>query len=225
MGNLVANQLRETYNNLSSEAHGSFNRIFGGADVSAIINTSVNAQTGATANEVGNLQFQTTQQAQQGNIDANYQLQQWAARGDYEQAIASIDATVQDAQLTPPNQAGLLGGGWSAVLASKGLFCWWMRAYTVPYGAQKRLISFWNRFGYAVNEYVQIGRKFCVMSNYTYWKCQDTMLTTSTYLDEGAKAIIRGIFEKGVTVWCNPSAIGTNPTNTVLTGTSENALY
>lgn len=222
MGNLVSNQLRDTYNRLSEGAQGGISGIFG-ADVGTIINTTVNAATGATANEVGNMQFQTTQQAQQGNIDANYQLQQWAAKGDYEQAIAGIDATVQDAQLTPPNQSGTVGGGWPAVLASKGLFMWWLKAYTLEPGARHRIMNFWHRFGYAVNEYVGIGNSFSLMSKFTYWKLQDTTLDTTVHIDEGAKSIIRGIFEKGVTVWENPADIGEDIltlNNTVKTGQS-----
>ena len=213
MGNLVGNQLRDVYNNLSAGTQGGINSVFGGADVSAIINTTVNAATGATANEVGNLQFQTSRQAQQGNIDANYQLQQWAARGDYEQTIAGINATVQDAQLTPPNQSGTFGGGMMAVLGSKGLLYWWLKAYTVNVDYQHKISDFWNRFGYAVGEYVSLGRKFCLMTNYTYWKCQDTTLSSSVGLEEGVKDAIRGIFEKGVTVWGSASNIGSDITS------------
>lgn len=212
MGNLVGNQLRDVYNNLSAGTQGGISAAFGGADVSGIINTTVNAATGATANEVGNLQFQTTRQAQQGNIDANYQLQQWAARGDYEQTIAGINATVQDAQLTPPNQSGTFGGGMFAVLGSKGLLYWWLKSYTVNVDYQHRISDFWNRFGYAVGEYVSVGRKFCLMTKYTYWKCQDTTLSTSVDLEEGVKEAIRGIFEKGVTVWTSPDDISADIT-------------
>lgn len=215
MGNLVGNQLRDTYNKLSENAQGAFNTVFGGADVSAIINTTVNAATGATANEVGNLQFQTTQAAQQGNLDANYALQQWAARGDYSQSIAAIEANVQDAQLTPPNQAGTYAGGMSAVLGARGMFCWWVKAYTVTEDYQDRIRKFWDRFGYAVGEYIDVGRKFCLMTKFTYWKMQDTTLTSDAPMDEGARQIIRGIFEKGVTVWRDPDDIGASYTTLV----------
>lgn len=206
MGNLVGNQLRDTYNSLSSGARGAVNQAFGGADVSTIINTTVNASTGATANEVGNLQFQAAQQAQIGNIDANYQLQQWAARGDYQQAIAAIDASVQNAQVLPPTFSGTIGGGFMGSLASWGLVKYIISGHTLTLGYQARIASYWQKFGYAVCEYMAIATKFCVMEEFTYWKAQDVTLTGE--IEEGVKEAIRGIFEKGVTVWRSADHIG-----------------
>lgn len=214
MGNLVGNQLKDTFNSLSSGAQGAFNNVFGGADVSAIINTTVNAATGATANELGNLQFQTTQAAQQGNIDANYALQQWAARGDYEQAIAGIDASVRDARMLPPTQSGMFSGGMFALLASRGLAMMYVCAMTVTEDYQNKISDFWNRYGYAVGEYIYIGQNFLLNKRFTYWKCLDTTIALGN-LDEGSKNVIRGIFEKGVTVWASASDITSSPTTTL----------
>ena len=206
MGNLVGNQLRDTFNSLSAGAQGTANQIFGGADVSTIINTTVNASTGATANEVGNMQFQATQRAQAGNIDANYQLQQWAARGDYQQAIAAIDATVQNAQVLPPTFSGAMGGGFLANLAAWRSVYYIISGHTVSRGYQARISRYWQRFGYAVNEYVHIGTNFCIMNYFCYWKAQDVVLNGN--VEEGVKEAIRGIFEKGVTIWRDPDDIG-----------------
>lgn len=206
MGNLVGNQLRDTYNSLSSGARGAVNQAFGGADVSTIINTTVNASTGATANEVGNLQFQATQQAQIGNIDANYQLQQWAARGDYQQAIASIDASVQNAQVLPPTFSGAIGGGFMGALASWARVFYIISGHTLSVGYQAKISSYWQKFGYAVGEYMALGTKFCIMEHFCYWKAQDVTLTGE--VEEGIKEAIRGIFEKGVTIWRSPAEIG-----------------
>jgi hypothetical protein len=58
-----------------------------------------------------------------------------------------------------------------------------------------------------------------VMDKFTYWKLKETYITSST-CPEGFKQTIRGIFEKGVTVWSDPSDIGNVDTaaNNALTG-------
>ena len=43
------------------------------------------------------------------------------------------------------------------------------------------------------------------MSNFTYWKMQQVQVNGT--LPELFKETIRGIFEKGVTVWTNPNNI------------------
>lgn len=226
MGNLVGNQLKDTFNSLSTGAQGAFNNVFGGADVSAIINTTVNAATGATANELGNMQFQTSQAAQQGNIDANYALQQWAARGDYEQAIAGIDASVRDARMLPPTQSGMFSGGMFALMASRALAMMYVCAMTVTVDYQNKISDFWNRYGYSVGEYVYIGHNFLLNKRFTYWKCLDTTIAHGN-MDEGSKNVIRGIFEKGVTVWNSANDITLNPNTTMLDNAANNgtALY
>jgi hypothetical protein len=50
-----------------------------------------------------------------------------------------------------------------------------------------------------------------VMSKFTYWKLTETYFQSST-MPESFKQIIRGIFEKGVTVWSNPDYIGVTDT-------------
>ena len=47
-----------------------------------------------------------------------------------------------------------------------------------------------------------------VMTKFTYWKLSETYIKTGP-MPEGFKQAIRGIFEKGVTVWADPTYIGT----------------
>ena len=47
-----------------------------------------------------------------------------------------------------------------------------------------------------------------VMDKFTYWKLQDSYVTEGD-CPETFKETVRGIFEKGVTVWTNPLDIGT----------------
>jgi hypothetical protein len=46
-----------------------------------------------------------------------------------------------------------------------------------------------------------------VMEKFTYWKMSETYIKAST-IPEGFKQTIRGIFEKGVTIWASPYDIG-----------------
>jgi hypothetical protein len=45
------------------------------------------------------------------------------------------------------------------------------------------------------------------MSKFTYWKLSETYISAAN-MPESFKQTIRGIFEKGVTVWADPTYIG-----------------
>lgn len=209
IGNLVGNSLRDTYNSLSGNAQGGINGLFGGLDVSQVINTTVAAANGSMANELGNQQFWNTQQAQQGNIDANYKLQQWAANGDYGQALAAIDANVRDAGATFPTTSGSYASGTFASLITNGLTYWYFSMHTVTRDYQNIISDYWNRHGYAVHEFITIGRNFELMTVVTYWKLQNAIVTACGG-DEGVRQIMRGIFEKGVSIWGSPAMLSYN---------------
>lgn len=199
MGNLVQNQMMQVYNSMPRDLKAGLNGLTQ-ANVGRIIETTVNAANGSMANELGNLQFQNTQAAQQGNIDANYALQKWAAKGDYQQAIASINASVRDARILPPTQSGTMSGGFFANLMGWGLPSWFITGHTLMTDQQNRIADYWFRYGYSVAEYMNIGRNFLLNNRMTYWKCADTTIT-SLEADEGVREGIRGIFEKGVSIW------------------------
>jgi hypothetical protein len=73
--------------------------------------------------------------------------------------------------------------------------------------ALRRVGEYWLRYGYAVDAFINIPQSFMVMTKFTYWKLQETYLVHSA-APEGFKKVIRGIFEKGVTVWSSPNDIG-----------------
>jgi hypothetical protein len=67
--------------------------------------------------------------------------------------------------------------------------------------------EYWLRFGYAIQRFMHIPSTLSVMSKFTYWKMTQTYIA-SAGMPESFKQVIRGIFEKGVTVWVTPSDIG-----------------
>ena len=105
-----------------------------------------------------------------------------------------------------PTTAGQVGGdafnlttiGW--VLMAK--------VKTIDNATQRMIGDFWLRYGYAINAFIQMPANYQVMSKFTYWKLKETYIT-SALCPEGYKATLRGIFEKGVTVWAKPEYIGT----------------
>ena len=149
--------------------------------------------------------------------DTNRSLAQFGANGDYQNAIAGINAKVQDAKLTQPTTAGQVGGDAFNLAAYK-----WgvdLKIKMLQPGVMNAIGEFWLRYGYAVNRFGKMPANFMVMEKFTYWKLKETYITHSE-CPETFKQTLRGMFEKGVTVWKNPGDIGNIDTadNAPLTG-------
>lgn len=138
--------------------------------------------------------------------DSNRDLAEYSATGDYENAIAGINAKVQDAQLIQPSTVGQMGGD----AFNLAMYRWALHAKVkiVHSGVIRQIGDFWLRYGYAVNRFGRMPSDLKCMTNFTYWKLKETYLTSST-CPELFRQTIRGIFEKGVTVWSDPADIGT----------------
>jgi len=67
--------------------------------------------------------------------------------------------------------------------------------------------EFWLRYGYAINRFGRMPANFRVMEKFTYWKLRESYITSAS-MPEQYKQTIRGIFEKGVTVWTNAADMG-----------------
>lgn len=170
---------------------------------------------GNTAQSVGNLfmdqavadlarsQAADTNALANKQTDENFALAQRAMRGDYQQAIASLSATQKDAEITPPSVVGSAGGnGWNYAMGMLGF----RTTIKVPSSGQEQvLIGYFKRFGYRINELMDMPTNLKLMSKFTYWKLQESFLFGN--VTESAKQAIRGIFEKGVTVWGVPEDI------------------
>jgi hypothetical protein len=174
---------------------GAARTIMGNANRSAV--TGINNQAAAATQ-------QNTQNSQSFMANTNKGLADWAANGDYQNAINSINAKVQDAQLIQPSVSGQQGG--EAFNLIHGGIQISLRFKMLSYNAMQTIGDFWLRYGYAVHRFIEVP-KIRVMTKFTYWKMSETYLT-GTGLPELYKNTIRGIFEKGVTVWSNPADIG-----------------
>lgn len=154
--------------------------------------TQVGAATATTQNNIG----------LQGYMrDTNYDYAVYAANGDYETAIQGIQAKVQDARLTQPSTSGQNGG--DAFNFCKGYMGVRLKFKRLKANFMRQVGDFWLRYGYYVNRWIVPPADLKCMENFTYWKMQSVSLSTSE-VPELFKETIRGIFEKGVTVWNDP---------------------
>ncbi len=137
--------------------------------------------------------------------DTNKALSEFAANGDYATSIAGINAKTQDAKLTQPTTSGQLGGDAFNLATYK-----WGYDVKVKQlqGASRHAVGeYWLRYGYAINRFGKLPFDFHAMEKFTYWRLKETYIVKAA-CPESIKQIIRGIFEKGVTVWRNPDDIG-----------------
>lgn len=139
--------------------------------------------------------------------NSNYALSKWASRGDYAQTIAAIDAKVQDLKLLPASVSGQVGGDSMNFIHDnvENVLRWKL----VDNATIRRIGEYWLRYGYAVHARIKLPATAMVMTKFTYWKVQELYLGQSR-MPESFKQTIRGMFEKGVTVWASPTDLA-NP--------------
>jgi len=180
----------------------------GGAIVGAV-NTGIGIAANDEALAIRNLQAGDTvraQNKQSGMVrDTNKGLADWAARGDYANQIAGINAKVQDAAMIQPTTSGQMAG--ETINISNGGMQVSARWKMLDPAAIRNVGEFWLRYGYSIRASIEMPKSLMVMTKFTYWKVSETYIRAAT-VPEGFKQVIRGIFEKGVTVWANPKDIG-----------------
>lgn len=181
----------------------------GAAAITSGLTTGIEMETNNAVTNAANLtrRAETAISAQQGTLmrDTNKSVADWAARGDYANQVAGINAKVQDAKMIQPTTSGQIGGETSNIV--NGGLVLSLRWKMIDQASIRRIGDFWLRYGYAVRAAISLPASLHVMSKFTYWKLTETYITSAT-VPEGMKQGIRGILEKGVTVWVSPSDIG-----------------
>lgn len=164
-----------------------------------MMSNSINASSSLATNKA------TTANDQYAR-DTNFDYATFANQGDYENAIAGIQSKIQDARLIQPTTSGQMGG--DAFNLANYKWGYDVKLKMLGGAALQQVGDFWLRYGYAVNRFsTNFPESFMVMEKFTYWKLKETYITSSQ-CPESFKQVIRGIFEKGVTVWSNPADIG-----------------
>ncbi len=201
---LATNQANQDITNMATIANGALSAV-GSLAGGNVLGAAMGAAGTGVNYLASNAKFANNQALQGQYADQNKAMSDWAAKGDYQNAIAGINATVQDAALTQPSQSGQMSGDGFSL--SNGLMNVTIRYKTITTGMFSIIGNYFIRFGYAIREYLVPPTDFMAMQQFTYWKMQDTSIICSS-ADEGVKNAIRGIFEKGVTVWRSPELIG-----------------
>ena len=104
-----------------------------------------------------------------------------------------------------PTVSGQIGGDGFAFILNNGFKITW-KTHCLQPNAMYQIGEFWLRYGYAINRFWK-PTDLNVMTNFTYWKFKELNVIAAN-CTEVYKNAIRGIFEKGVTVWTNPAKIG-----------------
>ena len=160
------------------------------------LNISTNLQNASTNAGVANAGYMA---------DSNLQYANYAAKGDYQNAIAGITAKVQDAKLLSPTTSGQVGGD----TFNLAKYQWGvdMKVKMLQGSAMRQVAGYWMRFGYQLNLWSRLPGNLHCMTHFTYYKLREAYVLQAK-APEMYKETIRGIFEKGVTVWKEPADIG-----------------
>lgn len=157
-----------------------------------------------SANIANQSNIAQNQMSQQGYAaDKNKAYAEFAAKGDYEVAIQGIQAKCQDARVTQPSTSGQNGG--DTYNASQQLYGFMVKFKRIKNCYVRSIGDFWLRYGYYVNRWLFPPTSAMVMEHFTYWKMQECQINGD--IPETFKETLRGIFEKGVTVWARPGII------------------
>lgn len=153
----------------------------------------------------GNMSYEAGQELTRQVAGQNLDYAKYAAQGDYANQIAGIDATVQDAALQAPSTAGQMGG--QGFMWKQGLVGFAVNYKTMTGSSSWAVLNYWRRYGYKVQRFYDFNAQHMtalkVMTTWSYWKVHETYITCAR-ANEAEKDAIRGILEKGVTVWARP---------------------
>lgn len=174
-----------------------------GAIANAALSTNWNNQRTAISTGLAAATSRNNARLADYNRDTNYDYAQFAAKGDYANAIGAIQAKVDDARLIQPSVSGQ-NGGQTANYAC-GLFGCLLRVKRLKDHFMNQIGEYWLRYGYAVSRWIVPPANLKCMTKVTYWKMQNCMIQAQ--IPEAHKNAIRGIFESGVSVWNNPAEI------------------
>lgn len=175
---------------------------------SAVMGMASNAAN--TANSVYHNNARTGAQNSNSSYmrDSNKAYADFAAKGDYAQSIAGINAKAQDMKAVAPTTIGQVGGETFAFQYTQWRI--FAKVKMIQPANLRSIGEYWLRYGYKINRPMNFGgaiTKLSVMSKFTYWRMSEVYLRAGS-CPENYRMSIRGILTKGVTVWNNPNDLG-----------------
>lgn len=175
-----------------------------GGAASGTLSTALGYASSEASQQASNRQFQNSQTTAIANADANQRLAQYIAQGSYQNSIRQINATVQDAALTPPSVVGQTGG--DGFNAAHGYLNPLIKVKHINTGALAQVSQYFKRYGYQFHQWVDMPGNLVLNTYFSFWKVQDITLECATANETEADAL-RGIFAKGVTVFASADAM------------------
>lgn len=176
-------------------------------NASLAVNNAAATQSTDIANAASTASTAISQSGASYVRDTNKQLADYVANGDYANAVAGINAKVQDLNVVPPSTVGQMGG--ETFNISTWVWAVVAQVRSITDGAMDVLCNYWARYGYAIDRYFyRLNDSMDVMSRFTYWKVSELYLTPKNWCPQNYLNTLRGIFEKGVTVWNSPDDVG-----------------
>ena len=166
--------------------------------------TATNAAQTSQANTYASAATGLSNQLSSVISQSNLNLANYAAKGDYQNAIAGINAQVQQMQLTPPTVSGALGGDMFNL--SNGIMGVLVRFKVCAPSALRAAGEYMLRYGYFVQRFLTPPASLECMEKFTFWQMQEAYVRGT--LPEEYRLTIKGMFERGVTVWGKPEYIG-----------------
>lgn len=202
---LVANGLMSGVNSLASGSAAGAGLGIANAAASTVINYSANNANNNISNALAANVAANNYNQGKYVADTNLSYGNYAATGDYAQSIQAINAKVQDAQVLPPSVSGNAGG--DALMMANGYYGYTFKIKRIRPEFVRVIGDFWMRYGYYWQGFATPPASLMCCTKFTYWKMQQTYIDAAG-IPETYKQTIRGIFEKGVTVWGSPDYIG-----------------
>lgn len=166
--------------------------------------TATNAAQTSQANTYASAATGLSNQLSSVIAQSNLNLANYAAKGDYQNAIAGINAQVQQMQLTPPTTSGALGGDMFNL--SNGIMGVLVRFKVCAPSALRAAGEYMLRYGYFVQRFLTPPASLECMEKFTFWQMQEAYVRGT--LPEEYRLTIKGMFERGVTIWDKPEYIG-----------------
>lgn len=188
--------------NLGGAASGLASAAMAGAD--AYMNAQWIAQSATQGITAANMQLSNTLGYQAYVADTNYTYANYAANGDYQQAIQGIQAKVSDAKLAQPTVSGQVGG--ASFNWCQGYVGWLVKWKRIKPNYVRQVGDYFMRYGYYVNRFLIPPPDLKCMSKFTYWQLQNAVVFGD--VPEVFRQAVRGILEAGATVWTSPDDIG-----------------
>ena len=172
-----------------------------------LANNGINDRNADYTRQTNNANAVRTQNTETDNADYTRLANVRANKANLEQAQIDAEAQYKNARLQRPvNQGQYSDDAFPDIWMRRGIR---FNIRTQTKAAIAQAGDAFLRFGYALHRAWDMTQGFNYMKHFTYWKAEDIWVNDGNGVANIATNTISDILLKGVTVWKNPSEIGT----------------